>query len=377
MKKSNFLSKFVVACFGISVFGASMQPAFCIDDTPISDIKNEKDFVFVNSNVEYKIIKPNVSDVSGEIHAISFLDKSIVLSRNLTCSIGDEPYSYILTEVSLDDKSVDAEYLRLENFTGINISSLNIADFSGLKAIYVANGSKDSYISAVKEHFKDIPVYVVPSESTEATDLGTKELNFDKDNNEVVLNWSEISGANNYVITKSEIDTDEIIDVIISENDYETEDENSKRQYNYVDSDLAAGKTYQYRVSAYAGSGQKDDLFKTELAFFTTNAVSVPEKTVGSTTKPGNLISNSGSIRPNYSLDVNENLNSENINNSQNQNNVSDNTEINEDNLSENNKVNSKLESYKTGDNSHVVLFFCFINFILFCVFVITCKKRI
>lgn len=353
MRRDSFLSKFISACFLIFLFGININIAFCVEDTPTTNVVGG---TFTVSNIEYKIIEiDDTNDKRGSVSAVRFYDDSVILNRQVTSFVSGTTYGYFVTSISPVSDSITVEHLYLEGFKEGNgntaISSLDVQNMSKLKTVYV---DKMGYIAAAKDKFPGVDVYKKPGvPTTESIKNLTCAL---EENNTIKLTWDKLDNADNYVITRTDKSSGDVIETIT-------------KNCEYIDSGVEAGKTYDYAVTAFLGSGEKNDTFTVQVGSSETKELSIPNQE--SSDVNTNLGSSNAIIsKPNHVTNNNNSLEStrNEDGNLQDNNNLESNET--DKNYSSDNKNTNKLNVYKTGDaRNHMVLFFCVMYFIGFFAF--------
>ena len=349
MRRNSFLSKFISACF---LIGININIAFCVEDTPTTNVVGE---TFIVSNIEYEITKAVETQELGTVRAVCFHEYSVTLPRTLTSEVYGADYGYFVTSISPVSDSITVEHLHLDGFKedskNTAISSLDVQNMSKLKTVYV---DKVSYVDAAKVKFPGVDVYKKPGvPTTESIKNLTCAL---EENNTIKLTWDKLDNADNYVITRTDKSSGEVIETITGD-------------CEYIDSGVEVGKTYDYAVTAFLGSGEKNDTFTVQVGSSETKELSIPNQE--SSDVNTNLGSSNAIIsKPNHVTNNNNSLDSTKNESSNLQDN--NNLESNETdkNYFSNNTNTSKLNVYKTGDaRNHMVLFFCVMYFIGFFAF--------
>ena len=352
MIRNSFLSKFISACFLIFLFGININIAFCVEDTPTTNVVGE---TFIVSNIEYEITKAVETQELGTVRAVCFHENSVTLPRTLTSEVYGADYGYFVTSISPVFDSITVEHLHLDGFKedskNTAISSLDVQNMSKLKTVYV---DRVGYVDAAKDKFPGVDVYKKPGvPTTESIKNLTCAL---EENNTIKLTWDKLDNADNYVITRTDKSSGEVIEVIT-------------RDCEYIDSGVEAGKTYDYAVAAFLGSGEKNDTFTVQVGSSETKELSIPNQE--SSDVNTNLGSSNAIIsKPNHVTNNNNSLDSTKNEggNLQDNNNLESNET--DKNYSSNNTNTSKLNVYKTGeDDNHMVLFFCVMYFMGFTFF--------
>lgn len=349
MIRNSFLSKFISACFLIFLFGININIAFCVEYTSTT---NEEGGTFIVSGIEYKITRAVVGDDLGSVCAVKFNSESIVLTRRLNIDSAGAEFKYLVTEIDFsNNNSAEKVFVCLENFSKNDVESLELGNIANIKAIYV---KESNLVSNLNERFLNADVYMFMEAVDTSVDINlTCAL---EENNTIKLTWDKLDNADNYVITRTDRFSGEVIETIT-------------KNCEYIDSGVEAGKTYDYAVTAFLGSGEKNDTFTVQVGSSETKELSIPNQE--SSDVNTNLGSSNAIIsKPNHVTNNNNSLDSTNneSNNLQDNNNLESNET--DKNYSSDNKNTNKLNVYKTGDaRNHMVLFFCVMYFIGFFAF--------